>query len=253
MGRCVADVRRRMIFVAMLCGMAVVPAAAQVVPHAGVELATDERRRGLSWSEGKAAASAWARVDLPAGFDLGARVTTTRGDPRHRGADAVVEPTLGYARDLAGLRIDGFVTGHVFTGGVGGLNYVEGGAGASYTLGPAEVGAEARYAPQQDAIGGDNLYLGVRARLGVPATPWTVVASAGRSSGDVRDAARAARLRPAGAYRDWSLGVQRITGPLTLGVTYSGTDISDDGPDASPFAVRRHAGDRIAARVAVGF
>ncbi|MEH3037657.1 MAG: hypothetical protein PGN23_14395 [Sphingomonas adhaesiva] len=242
-----------MMWVAALSGVAAVPAAAQVTPHGGIDLTTDERRRGLSWSEGRAAASAWGRLDLPAGFDLGARVTTTRGDARHGGAEAVIEPTLGYVRDVGGLRIDGFVTGHVFTGGVGGLNYVEGGAGASYTLGPAEVGAEARYAPAQDAIGGDDLYLGMRARVGIPATPWTVTASAGRSTGDVRDPVRAARLRPAGRYHDWSLGVQRITGPLTLGVTYTGTDIGDDGPAASPFAVRRHAGDRIAARVSLGF
>ena len=238
---------------AVLWSAAAGPASAQVAAHAGVEATTDERRRGLSWSEGKAAVAAWARADLPAGFDLGARVTTTRGDARHGGADAVIEPTLGYVRDIGGLRLDGFVTGHVFTGGIGGLSYVEGGAGASYTLGPAEVGAEARYAPVQDAIGGDDLYLGVRARVGVPATPWTVVASAGRSSGDARDPARAARLRPAGTYHDWSLGVQRITGPLTLALTYSGTDVRDDGADASPFAVRRHAGDRLAARVVVGF
>lgn len=242
-----------MMLAAMLSGVAALPAAAQVVPHGGVEVTTDERRRGISWSEGKAAASAWGRLDLPAGFDVGARVTTTRGDPRHGGADAVIEPTLGYARDLGGLRLDGFVTGHVFAGGMGGLSYVEGGAGGSYTLGPAEVGVEARYAPSQDAIGGDNLYLGARARVGIPATPWTVVGTIGRSSGDVTDAIRAARLRPAGRYSDWSLGVQRITGPLTIGVTYSGTDIRDDGPDASPFAVRRHAGDRIAARVSLGF
>lgn len=238
---------------AALAGVAALPVAAQVVPHGGVEVTTDERRRGISWSEGEAAASAWGRLDLPSGFDVGARVTTTRGDPRHGGADAVLEPTLGYARDLGGFRLDGFVTGHLFTGGVGALGYVEGGAGASYTLGPAEAGVEARYAPPQDAIGGDNLYLGARARLGVPATPWTVVGTIGRSAGDVRDPVRAARLRPAGRYHDWSLGVQRITGPLTLGVTYSGTDISDDGPDASSFAVRRHAGDRLAARISLGF
>ncbi|MEH3047002.1 TorF family putative porin [Sphingomonas adhaesiva] len=242
-----------MMLAAVLSGTAAVPVSAQVVPHAGVEVTTDERRRGLSWSEGKAAAAAWVRADLPPGFDLGARVTTTRGDPRSGGAEAVIEPTLGYARDLGGFRLDGFVTGHVFTGGIGGMSYVEGGAGASYTLGPAEVGAEARYAPSQGAIGGDNLYLGARARLGVPATPWTIVGTVGRSTGDVNDPVRAARLRPTGRYHDWSLGVQRISGPLTLGLTYSGTDISDDGPDASPFAVRRHAGDRIAARVSVGF
>lgn len=232
----------------MLSGVAALPAAAQV--QAGVELATDERRRGISWSEGKAAPSAYLRADLPAGFDIGARVLATRGDPRHGGADGVVEPTLGYSRDLGGVRLDGFATGHFFSGARGRLDYGELGAGLSYSLGPAQAGVEARYAPPQDAIGGDNLYLGVRGRLGIPATPWTLTASAGRSSGSVDDALRAARLRPGGTYHDWAVGVQHITGPLTVALEYTGTDIRDV-PDASPFAVREHAGDRLAARISL--
>ncbi|KTT72835.1 TorF family putative porin [Sphingomonas endophytica] len=241
--------RIAIIIAAALSGVAALPAVAQV--QAGVELATDERRRGLSWSDGKAAPSAYARIDLPGGFDLGARALATRGDPRHGGADGVVEPTLGYSSNVGGFRLDGFATAHLFTGARGHMDYGELGAGLSYSLGPAEAGVEARYAPSQSAIGGDNLYLGVRGRVGIPATPWTVTASAGRSSGSVDDAVRAARLRPGGTYHDWSLGVQHITGPLTIGLEYTGTDIANR-PDPSPFAVRNHAGDRLAARISLG-
>lgn len=237
------------LFAAALSCVAALPAAAQV--QAGAEIATDERRRGLSWSEGKVAPSAWARVDLPGGFDIGARALATRGDARHGGADGVIEPTLGYLKALGGFRLDGFATGHLFTGARGGMDYGEVGAALGYTLGPVEATAEARYAPPQDAIGGDNLYLGVRGRVGIPVTPWTITASAGRSSGSVDDPVRAARLRPGGTYHDWSLGVQHVTGPLTVALEYTGTDIAD-APDASPFAVREHAGDRIAARVSLG-
>lgn len=243
----------KMLILAALSCVAAVPAAAQVTPHAGVELATDERRRGLSWSDGQAAAAASFRLDLPSGIDIGARVTATRGDPRHGGADAVIEPTLGYSTGTAGIRLDAFATGHLFSGARERLDYVEGGAGASYTLGPVEAGVEARYAPAQAAIGGDNLYLSVRGRLGIPATPWTVLASAGRSSGSTDDPIRAARLRPTGNYGDWSLGVQHVTGPLTLGLTYTATDIDDDAAGVSPFAQREHAGNRLAARVSLGF
>ncbi|MBB3347549.1 MULTISPECIES: TorF family putative porin [unclassified Sphingomonas] len=246
--------RQRPFLLAALTGAALVsPAAAQVAPHAGVEVATDERRRGLSWSDSQLAPAAWARIDLPSGIDLGARVTGTRGDPRHGGADAVIEPTLGYSRLAGGFRLDGFVTGHLFTGAGGALDYGELGAGASYTLGPIEAGAEARYAPSQSAIGGDNLYLGVRGRVGIPATPWTLAASLGRSSGSVDDPVRAARLRPTGSYRDWSVGLEHITGPVTLALVYTGTDISDDAVVISPYAALDHAGDRIAARASIGF
>ncbi|TCP33362.1 TorF family putative porin [Sphingomonas sp. BK235] len=246
--------RHGSVLLAALIGAAhVTPAAAQIAPHAGVEITTDERRRGLSWSDGELAPAAWARIDLPAGIDVGVRATGTRGDPRHGGADAVIEPTLGYNRTAGGFRLDGFVTGHLFSGARASLDYGEVGAGASYSLGPIEAGAEARYAPSQSAIGGDNLYLGVRGRVGIPATPWTLTASAGRSSGSVDDAVRAARLRPTGRYHDWSVGLQHITGPLTLALVYTGTDISDDVAVPSPYAGLNHAGDRIAARASFGF
>jgi uncharacterized protein (TIGR02001 family) len=239
-----------------LLAAAAVPAQAQVTPHAGVEATTDERRRGISWSDGEGALAASARLDLSSGFDVGVRALTTRGDPRHGGADAVFEPTLGYSRSVDGFRLDAFATGHVFTngakGGRGPLDYYEGGAGVSYTLGPAEAGLEARYAPSQDAIGGSNLYLAVRGRVGVPLTPFSFTASAGRSSGDVNDPVRAARLRPDNRYYDWSFGVQHATGPLVLTVEYTGTDI-DNTRALSPFAARNNAGDRIAARAAVSF
>ena len=92
---------------------------------------------------------------------------------------------------------------------------------------------------------------GGRARVGVPATPFTLMASAGHSSGSVDDPIRAARLRPGGSYWDWSLGVDHITGPLTLGLVYTGTDISERVP--SPFANARDTGDRLTARVALNF
>ncbi|WP_298812887.1 TorF family putative porin [uncultured Sphingomonas sp.] len=235
-----------------LLAATVVPAQAQVIPHAGVETTTDERRRGISWSDGEGALAASARLDLSSGFDVGVRALTTRGDPRHGGADAVFEPTLGYSQSVNGFRLDAFATGHVFTNGNGPLDYYEGGAGASYTLGPAEAGIEARYAPSQDAIGGSNLYLGLRGRVGVPLTPFSFTASAGRSSGRVNDPVRAARLRPDDTYYDWSFGVQHATGPLVLTVEYTGTDI-DNTRALSPFAARNNAGDRIAARAAVSF
>ncbi|WP_258042795.1 TorF family putative porin [Sphingomonas sp. NBWT7] len=235
---------------------AAVPMAAtgQVSLGASVEASTDERRRGISWSDGDLAPAASVRAGLPAGFDLGVRLTGTRGDPRHGGADAVADVTSGFGGDIgSGLRLDGFVTGHLFVGAAERLDYVEGGLGASYLLGPAEIGVDARYAPDQAAIGGDNLWVGARARVGVPATPFTLHGGVGHSSGSVDDPRRAARLRPGGSYADWSLGVDHITGPLTIGVVYTGTDIARDRLVASRFAGARHVGDKVTARVAVTF
>lgn len=238
---------------AIACCAASAPAIAQVSLGGSVEVATDERRRGISWSDGELSPAASITARARSGFDVGLRVTGTRGDPRHGGADAIADLTGGFGKELGGgLRFDGFVTGHLFAGAAGNLDYIEGGLGASYALGPAEVGVDARYAPGQSAIGGDNLWIGARARFGVPATPFTVTGSIGHSSGSVDDAMRAARLRPGGSYADWSLGLEHITGPISLGLLYTGTDI-DDRTIASPYANARHTGDKVTARVSLNF
>lgn len=243
--------RRTLVAALMLAPAA--PATAILPVDASVSVTTDERRRGISWSDGKASAAAELGARLPGGFDLSARATATRGDPRSGGADAVFDLTGGYRADIvAGLKIDAFLTGHVFAGTAGGMNYAEAGLGASYAIGPAEIGVDARYAPSQSAIGGDNLYLGAHARVGIPATPWTLAATVGHSSGSTDDPVRAARLRPGGDYSDWSLGVDHVTGPLAIGVAYSGTDIAKRA-DASPFAVSRHAGDKLVGKVSLSF
>ena len=89
------------IITAALLTVSALPAAAQSF-SGSVEAETDERRRGLSWSEGKAALAASATVGLPAGFDISARITTLRDSPRAGGADAVIDATLGYSTDLGG-------------------------------------------------------------------------------------------------------------------------------------------------------
>lgn len=244
--------RHAELFAAAMLACTALPAAAQLSVGGSVDVSTDERRRGLSWSEGKVAPSASLSLQLPSGFDIGARVTGLRDSPRSGGADAVVDASLGYGGDIGlGFRGEGFVVAHAFTGARGHMDYVEGGLGLTYQLGPAQIGADARYAPSQSAIGGDNLYVAARAQLGLPATPYTFTASLGHSSGSVDDPLRAARLRPGGGYSDWLVGVRRVTGPVTLGLDYSGTDI--DRVVASPYADARNSGDRLTARASFSF
>ena len=210
-------------------------------PSFGVEATTDEVRRGLSWSDGKASVSADGAVSF-AGFDLSARVAATRGAVRHLGADAVTDLTLARRWTIGLIDLSALVSGHLFAGATDTAHYAELGLGASYALGPARVGTGVRYAPRQGAIGGDNLYLYGDAALGIPATPFSLSASVGHSRGSVRDPARAARLRPDGAYTDWRLGADYARGPLLIGLDYTGTDVKGG-----------QAGDRVIGRVRLSF
>ncbi len=226
-------------------------AQAQSLPDAGVEVTNDERRRGLSWSEGRASLSGDAAVTL-GGIDLDARVAALRESDRHFGADAVADIGAAVGRSLGPVELRALAIGHVFAGADARADYGEVGVEARYTLGPVEASAGATWAPPQRAIGGSNLYLSAKAVAGIPATPFTLVASVGRSSGSVDDPVRASRLRPGGTYSDWRLGVDHVTGPLTLGVDYVGTDLRDDAV-MPPVGDRRHSGDALVARARLSF
>ena len=227
------------------------PGLAQQRLSVGAELATDESRRGISWSENRLSPSMDATFGAGP-LEASARVASTRGSDRHAGADAVADLGLAYSWDVGGVRLEANGAAHLFAGARGGMDYVEFGGQGSYTLGPARVSAGAQYAPDQDAIGGSNLYLYANASSGVPGTPFTLLAGVGRSSGNVDDPVRAARLRPDGRYSDWRLGIEYVVPFATLGLDYVGTDIDTDGL-RRPFADLKHSGDRLVGRVRVSF
>lgn len=226
-------------------------AVAQLSPQVGAEVSTDERRRGLSWSGGRAAASADVAAEI-GGVRASGRVVTTRSSARHGGADLVADLGLSVRRPLGPIEIEARARTHLFAGAAGRSDYAEIGAAGFYTLGPVLIDAAVDYAPGQSAIGGDNLYLSVGAAVGVPRTPLTVSAGAGRSSGDADDPVRAARLRPSGRYHDWRVGVEYVSGPATFGLDYVGTDVKDRAA-ASTFADARHSGDKLLARARIAF
>lgn len=225
-------------------------AAAQDV-SGGVELATDENRRGLSWSGGRAAASADAQASVGI-VEASVRIATTRNSAAHAEADAVADLELGATTDAGPFRLRGHLTTHLFVGARNRMDYVELGARGSYSLGPLQLGIGAVYAPDQRAIGGDNLYLFASANAGVPRTPLSLSAALGRSSGSTDDPVRAARLRPLGNYTDWRLGMEYNQFPFTIGLDYIGTDFARR-TSASPFAELGNSGDRVVGRVRLAF
>lgn len=218
---------------------------------AWIDLQSDDRRRGLSWSGGRAALSAGAGVSIGPALRFDASVATARSSDRHGGADAAIDMSLGYSRYLGPIRWDAVVIGHAFPGATDAPGWIEVGTSAGLAYGPVTLDVSGRYAPAQSAIGGDNLYVGAELRAGIPATPFSVRAAGGRSTGSVDDAIRAARLRPSGAYWNWLVGVERVSGPFSVALDYVGTDIGRE--QASPFAETADARDMVVARVSYRF
>ena len=71
------------------------------------------------------------------------------------------------------------------------------------------------YAPDQENLAGDNLYLSAEAEVGIPTTPFTLFAQVGRERGSFY-----------GRKHDWSFGAEFTRGPFTASLGYFDTDLN---------------------------
>lgn len=220
--------------------------AADWSPSLSVTAASDERRRGLSWSDGRPALSGRFDVMPVDDLTLSATATSLRRSVRHDGATLGIDTALAWRRSFGAIDIDAQATHHAFPGREG-LNYIEIGGGAATLIGPVQLEGFALYAPSQNAIGGDNLYLGAAASLAIVGTPWSIRTHIGRSSGDSDDPLRAARLRPRGRYADAGLTVEHVQGPIRASLSY--TDSFAFSRAATGAVLERDMGSRLLARI----
>lgn len=218
--------------------------AAELSPALSLVLLTDERRRGLSWSDERPTAEARGSLAGPAGFELSAGMTGLRRSPRHDGASVGIDTALVNRQRIGAVELHARLVHHGFPGR-GRTDYVELGGGISALIGPVDFGLQSLYAPRQRSVGGDNLYVAASAAVALVGTPLTMRVHVGRTIGDSRDSARSARLRPRGDYSDIGFGLDHVRGPISIGLSF--TDTFLHGRRAGS----REDGARIAARVAL--
>lgn len=184
-------------------------------------LTSDYRFRGISRSDEDPAIQGSLTLSHQSGFYAGAWASSLHDNPRLGGAE--VDLYGGWVGEIAsGTDLDLGVTYYAFPDGnerLGGSDYWEPSARMSHTLGPVRATVGAAYAWSQAATNhDDNLYLFTNLSAGIPTTRFTVKAHVGYSNGG---------LAPTGDYLDWSLGVDAVAGPLTLGVAYVDTDLGN--------------------------
>lgn len=226
--------------------------ALPVVPVAvSASVATDNRVRGLSWNEGQVGGQAAVTLGGGSGFYGLAGVTSLSDQRRFDGADVAVDLSAGYAAQFGGLTADGAVVYRAFPGAED-RDFIELSGRGSARLGPVEGELLVNYAPDQEALGGDNLYARAGARVAVIGTPVTLAAYVGHTSGSGDDRAETDLLRPAGDYWDWRLGADYVLGPVTLGLAYVDTDVKRGDLRAADFR-RGDADATVVASVGVSF
>ncbi len=181
---------------------------------ASISGVSDYRFRGVSQSDRNPAVQGSIEVSHSSGLYAGVWGSSIA---RYAGTNVELDLYAGWrGTSSGGLGLDLGVNGYVYPGGHS-ANYVELTGRASYTLGPVEIAAGANYAPSQRNIGGsDNLYLYAETSIGVPNTPVTITAHAGREEGSLS--------WPLDPKWDWSLGTEIVLDRFSLGLSYVDTD-----------------------------
>jgi uncharacterized protein (TIGR02001 family) len=208
----------------VLAALAAVPALAQESPapeesaggdggfdiSATAAIVSDYRYRGVSLSDRDPAVQGSVDVSY-AGFYAGVWLSSVA-----RTADTNVENYLyaGYVGQAGPIEYEVGANVYLYPGGDGTGNIYEGTSAIAYSIGPATARLRAEYAPDQKNLTGDNLYLSAELRVGVPTTPFTLFAHAGRERGSFY-----------GRKWDWSFGVEAIRRPFTVSLGYHDTNL----------------------------
>jgi uncharacterized protein (TIGR02001 family) len=178
---------------------------------ATLTVTSDYRFRGISLSDRDPAGQ--ASVDISyRGFYAGVWTSTMA-----RYADTNVETDVyaGYGGEAGPIEYEIGAIAYLYPGGDGSGNVYEGTGSIAYTFGPATGRLKVNYAPDQENLAGDNLYLSADLRVGIPNTPVTAFAQVGRERGSFY-----------GRKYDWSLGVEVTRGRFTASLGYFDTDLN---------------------------
>ncbi len=180
-----------------------------------LNLLSDFRFRGISRSDRDPAVQGALTVSTPDGLYVGGRGTSLNDAGDLGGSQ--FDLYAGFSGGLGlGTSIDAGVTYFYFPEGEGKTDYFEPYASVSHQLGPLEGTLGAKYAWEQAALGGEDLlYLFGELEAGIPTTPVTLIAQAGRQD-----------VGALGDYWTWSLGARAAFGPVQAGLRYVDTDLT---------------------------
>jgi uncharacterized protein (TIGR02001 family) len=230
------------------------PAFAQDAPKpitisGSVGLVSDYRFRGVSQSDQNLAVQGGLTVAHESGFYVGTWGSNLAGWGTFGGANMELDLVAGFKKALGGATIDFGATWYMYPAGFDNTDFIEPYFKVSGTVGPASLLFGVAYAPKQEALGawflngtsaangtydqpGDknyNFYVWGDAAVAIPNTGITAKAHIGYSKGNKGLGPFATSVAPTGEYVDWLLGLDYAIGgtPLTLGVAYTDTDITN--------------------------
>ena len=204
-----------------------------------VAIVSDYRFRGVSQSDKEFAIQGGISATHKSGIYVGTWASNLSGWGTFGGANMELDLFGGIKKPIGGATVDIGLTWYMYPGGAKLTDFAEPYVKVSSTLGPVTGLVGVAYAPKQKALGNwsntpqskigdsqDNLYLWGDVSGGVPGTPVTLKGHLGYSQGNPGLGPNGTSVAPTGKYLDWLLGADFVVGPVTLGVAYVDTNIS---------------------------
>ncbi|ABD27051.1 conserved hypothetical protein [Novosphingobium aromaticivorans DSM 12444] len=211
-------------------------------------LVSDYRFRGISMTDKEMAVQAGATVSHESGFYVGTWGSNLAGWGTFLGSNMELDVFGGYKTEVGGVGVDVGLTWYMYPGGLDNTDFAEPYVKLSAPVGPASVLVGVAYAPKQEALGqwynsgasaltgvydnpgakADNVYLWTDVSTAIPDTGMTLKAHLGYTNGGNKGLGpQGTSVSPTGEYLDWMVGADYALGPVTLGVSYVDTDISN--------------------------
>lgn len=192
-------------------------ASAQEIKLSGdLAVVSDYRFRGVSLSDEQPAVQGGLTLAGPSGFYAGAWASTINEygtDASGKGATLELDFSLGRAFSLGAYDLDVGVAAYTYPGGQD-VNVVEIPVSVARTAGAWTWTLGAAYTPAQSNTGDeDNSYVYGGAALAPESWPVSLDATLGWEDGAFAD-----------RKTDWTLGVSRSFGPVSVSARYVGTD-----------------------------
>lgn len=224
--------------------------AGPVTVSGSAAIVSDYRFRGVSQTDTELAVQGGITISHESGFYVGTWGSNLAGWGTFGGANMELDVIAGFKTQIAdNATIDVGATWYMYPGGFDNTDFIEPYVKLSGTTGPVTLTAGVAYAPKQEALGAwyangteaalgtytnagdknDNLYLWGDAATSVADTGLTLKGHIGYSKGNDGLGPFATSPAPTGEYWDWLIGADYLIPgtPLTLGVAYVDTDISN--------------------------
>jgi uncharacterized protein (TIGR02001 family) len=214
-------------------------AESSITVSGNTALVSDYRFRGVSQSDRNMAIQGGITIAHDSGAYIGTWASNLSGWGTFGGPNLELDVIGGYAKAVGPVTLDAGLTWYMYPDGAAKTDYAEPYVKVSGAVGPLSYLAGVAYAPKQAALGNytntafskgqayDNVYLWGDTSYVIPSTKLKLKGHLGYSKGNPGLGPNGTSVAPTGSYWDWQVGAEYPVGPLTFGVSWVDTDITN--------------------------